>query len=131
MLSHDYRERTKLTQLTPVSEEISQQRFGALAADTAIDFRLVMTGGLGEENRAVFNCAHFFIRCRIIQSSDAGEGNGGGAHGAGFKRHVDIAIDQAFRAQFGGHFPDDQHFGMGGGVMVSEGPVSGNRQNIT
>ena len=90
-----------------------------------------MAGGLGKENRAVLDRPHFFIGCGEIQPPDAGEGNGGGAHGAGFKRHVDIAIDQAFGAQFGGHLPDDKHLGMGGGVMVNERPVSGNRQNIT
>ena len=55
----------------------------------------MVAGGLVEKSWTVLDGTHFFIRGGKIDPPDAREGNCGGAHGAGLKRDVEIAVDEA------------------------------------
>ena len=76
----------------------------------------MMTGGLGEDARAVLDAAALGIGRAVIEAADAGEGNGLRAHGAGLQRDIKIAARQPFRPERVGGLADHQHFGMGRGV---------------
>ena len=67
-------------------EEAFEKLGGAGLADAAIDFRRVVAGGSREEARAMLDGAAFRVWRAEIEPADAGEGDGRGAHGAGFKR---------------------------------------------
>ena len=53
-----------------------------------------------------------------IDPADAREGDRGGAHGAGFERHVEVAAGQALVAQRLAGPADGEHFGMRGGIAA-------------
>ena len=114
-----------LNRLAAILEELNQQGAGRFGADAAIDFRAMMAGRLLEEARAVFDRAHLLIRRAEIEPADAGEGNGGGAHGARLERDIEIAIGEPLAAELASGLADGQQFGMGGRVAVGERAVAG------
>jgi hypothetical protein len=116
--------------LTPLAEERKEQRPGALLADAAVDIGAVMAGGLRVEAAAVLHRPHLLIRRAEIKPPDARERNGGGAHGAWLERHVDVAADEALRAEFAGGGADRQNFGVGGRVPQFDGAVAGAGQDL-
>jgi len=61
--------------------------------------------------------AGFFVADAEDQSLDAGEGEGAGAHGAGFFGDVEGAAGEAPVAEGVGGLGDGEHFGVGGGVF--------------
>ena len=117
-----------LNRLAAVLEKLNQQGAGRFGADAAIDFGTMMAGRLLEEARAVLDRAHLLVRRAEIEPADAGEGNGGGAHGARLERHIEIAIGEPLAAELAGRLADRQQFGMGGRVAVGERAVAGRRR---
>jgi len=69
-----------------------------------------MAGRLAEDARPMLDAAAFRIAGSVIEPPDAGEGYRGRAHRAGFERHVEIAIDEAFAFQHGAGGANRQHF---------------------
>ncbi len=90
-----------------------------------------MAGRLAEKAGAKFHRPALGVGGSKIEPPEAGEGNRPRTHGAGLQRHIEIAADQAFRADFGRRLPDGQHLGMGGGVPVGQGAVAGSPQNLS
>lgn len=72
-----------------------------------------MAGGLVEEADTVIDRAALRIVGRIIDPPDAGEGDGGRAHGAGLQRHVEIAAGEPLVIQGLASQADGKHFRMG------------------
>ncbi len=69
--------------------------------------------------------AGFGIGRRVVQPADTGGGNGGGAHRAGFQRHIQIMSAQTFGPCDAARLADRQNLGMGGGVVQFACAVSG------
>ena len=82
-------------QLPAFFEELHQQRLGSGLVYATINFRRVVTRGVVEQARAVFDSPHLGIRGAELNTADAGKGDGRGAHAAGLKCYIEIAIDQA------------------------------------
>ena len=99
-------------------EEFSEEGGGFGFADPADDFRGVVAGWRGEDAGAVVHAAAFGVIGAENQFSDPGEGDGLGAHRAGFQGDVEVAADQAGGADDVGGGADGQNLGMGGGVAV-------------
>ena len=87
------------TGLAPRLEEVPEQRLGSRLADAAVDLGRMMAGGLREEAAAVLDGPHLLVARGKIEPPDAGEGDGARAHGARFKRHMEIAVDEPLGAQ--------------------------------
>jgi len=85
----------------------------------------MVTGRLLENARAVFDAAAFGVISAEIEPPDAGEADGGGAHGARFECDVEVAIGQARRLQYVASRTNNQQFGMGGGVRSLDDAVAG------
>ena len=77
------------------------------------------------EPGAVFHRPHLLVARREIEAADAGEGNGGGAHGAGFQRDEEVAVDQPLGAEDFRCGADRQQLGVRRGVLQFQGSVSG------
>src|SRR6478736_1505491 len=112
--------------------EKAREQVGGLAfADSTVDFRRVMAGWRGVKPDAVLDCSALRVASPEIEPADARERNGGRAHRAWLKRHVEIAIDQALRAELRGGFANDQYFGMCRGITQFEGSISGPGEHIS
>ncbi len=111
-------------------EELLEQRAGLGFAQTADHLRRMMTGRLGKKARAMLDRAAFGIGRAEIEAADAGKGDGGGAHGAGFERHIEVAIAQPFAAELGAGGADGEQLGMRGRVAHGEGAVAGAGQHL-
>ena len=103
-------------------------RFGFSQA--RIDVRHMMAGRLVENARTVLDAAAFPVTCPVINAPNAGEGDRGRAHRAGFQRHVEIAVDQAFAVQHRAGGANRQDFGMGRRVVKLARAVPGQDQDI-
>ena len=97
--------------------------------DATVDFGAVMTGWLTKKSRAIVHGSHLHIGCTKIETAKPGEGDGSGAHGARFQRHVDITSGQALIGLFRRCFADRQEFRVSGGIIQLEGAVAGSRQD--
>ena len=115
---------------TACLEEVLQHSGGFAGADAAIDLGPVVTGFLGEKARSVFDRPALLVLGREIKPAQPREGNGAGAHGAGFQRRIEVAAGQPFVVEDFRARADDQHFGMGGRVMVLDGAISGAGENF-
>lgn len=93
--------------------------------EPAINFRRVVTGGLRKESWSMVNRAAFRIARTEIQTANTGKRNRARAHRAGFERHIEIAIGEPFAPEFARSLAQNQNFGMGCGVVVGYGSVTG------
>ena len=88
-----------------------------MRGNAAIDFRLVVAGGLGKDFRAVIDAAALGVVGAEVDAADAGEGNGCRAHRAGLQRHIEVAFRQARRALELAGLLQHEHFRMSGRIM--------------
>src|SRR4029078_12497129 len=103
---------------------------GALAY-AAVNFRRVVTCALREEARAMLNGATFRIGSAEIESTNAREGNRGGAHGARLERDIEIAIDQPLTANLGACFANGDELRVRGWILKLEGAVAGAGEKLS
>ena len=116
--------------LAPLFEKVTQQLGRLTLANPAIDLGRMVAGRLAEKARAELHRPALGVGSREIEAPEAGKGNRPRAHGARLQGHIEIAADQPLGADFGRRLPDGQHFGMGGGILVGQGPVAGGPQNL-
>lgn len=90
----------------------------------------MVTGGLLENARSMFDTTAFGIGRAKIEPSDPGQGNCRGAHGAGFQGHVKIAAKQTGAAKDLGRLLERDKLGMGRCVREFFGTVAGNGQDL-
>ncbi len=90
----------------------------------------MVAGGLAEKARPMLHRSALRVRGGKINPPEPGKGNRPRAHGAGLQRHIEIAADQPFRADFGRRLANGQHFGMCGGVPIGQSSVAGRRQKL-
>jgi hypothetical protein len=86
-----------------------------------------MTGGLGEDTRAMIHPTAFGVGCGIIEPRESGMGNRACAHGAGLERHpkvttIESELPQSLRRRTNG-----ENFRMGCGVISRAHGVAGGR----
>src|SRR6185503_1790492 len=108
----------------PLPEESAQQFARFTFTESGIELGLMMAGRLVEDARTVLDAAALGIGGPPVEPADAGEGNRLGAHRAGLQRNIEIAIDQARRAELRRRRADRQHLGMGGGIAHLLGAVA-------
>jgi len=113
----------------PRGEEVAQQGPRPALLDAAIDVRLMVAGRLLEPAGPVLDGAALGVVGAVIDPADAGEADGGGAHGAGFQGNIEIAIRQTRFAQFRRGSADGEDFGMGGRVGILLGTIAGGGQD--
>lgn len=89
----------------------------------------MMAGGLFEEAHAGNHSAAFFIQCAEIEPPDPGIRYCGGTHGAGFKRHIQIAAGEPLGSEGLAGRTYGKHFGVGTGVLQFPRPVARSRHN--
>lgn len=85
---------------------------------------------LGVEADAALDGAAFRVGSTEIEPPDPCERNGGGAHGAWFQRHVEVATGEPFGGECRGGVADCDHFRMSGRVEVGDGAVAGRRDDL-
>ena len=90
----------------------------------------MMAGRLREEARAMLDRAAFGIGRAEIEAADAGEGDRGGAHGAGLERDIEVAIGEPLAAELGAGGADGEQLGMRGRVAHGEGAVAGGCEHL-
>lgn len=90
----------------------------------------MVAGWGGEDAGAVVDAAAFGVVGGEDQLSDPGEGDGLGAHRAGFEGDVEVAADEPWGPQRGGGGADGQKFGVGGGVVVGFHLVAGAGEDL-
>lgn len=93
--------------------------------------RPVMTGRLLEKSSAMQNAAAFGVERAEKNFPDAREADGRRAQGAGLQRHIKIVLGNALRSRFATDFPNDENFGMGGGVFQLNCAVAVGRSNFS
>ncbi len=79
---------------------------------------------MAEHPRALRHTAGFGIGSTVIKPRDAGVADGGGAHWAGFKCHIEIAPRKTLLPQCRTGRANDLHLCMGGGVIEFPGAVA-------
>lgn len=85
----------------------------------------MMAGGALKEPWSVIDRPALFVLGAVVETADAGKGDGGGAHGAGLKRHVKVAPREPFRAEQLTRGADSEKLCVGGGILVLDGAVAG------
>ena len=91
----------------------------------ADDLGPVMAGGLLEDARPVLDPTALGVRRAEVEPPQPGEGDCLGAHGAGFQRDVDVAVDEPRRAPFGRGGADGKHLGVRRRVVRGFHPIAG------
>lgn len=107
-----------------LGEEGAEEGGGIGFPHTPHHLRNMVAGRCGEHPRAMLHATAFRVVSAKNQFADTGEGNGLGAHGAGFQGDVEVAADQPGGADGGGRGANGQKLGMRGGVMVHLRPVA-------
>lgn len=87
----------------------------------------MMTGGLRIETRPMLHRAALGIGGGEIKPPNARKRDRRGAHRAGLKRHIEIAVDQPFGAERRSGGAEGQHFGMGGRIAIPQRAITGDR----
>jgi len=90
----------------------------------------VVAGRLLEEFPAVQDTAALRVAGTEDHAADTCKTDRGGAHGARLKRDIEIAVGNALRPGGPAAVADGQDFGMGGGVGVFNGSVTGPGNNL-
>lgn len=111
-------------------EEILQQGHGFVGADTFGDVNTMIGAVVAEDFEAGMDRAALGLVRSINQAGDAGLQHCAGAHGAGFDGDVKSSAEQAVIAEAEGGVTEGENFGMRGGIAVSDGPISGARDDF-
>ena len=107
------------------------EQFGGFTlANTCVNFWAMIDAGAGEDARAVFDPATFGIAGTVIKPCDSRLRDGGGTHGAGFKRHPKIAVDEPLTAQFCTCLANRDDFGVRGWIMPHPHRIARNRNQF-
>ena len=81
--------------------------------------------GGGEIAHAILDRAALGVGGAVIEAADAGERDRRRAHGAGFERHIEVAVDEPFRAHRLGGAADCDDFRMGGRIAIGKRAIAG------
>jgi hypothetical protein len=111
------------------SEKRFQHRRRFTLAQTPVDLRRVVAGGLTKKARPMIDRAALRVRSGVVEPAQPGERNRPSAHHAGFKRYIEIAADEPFGAELGRGLADDDHFCVSGWIAEFAGAISGARNH--
>ena len=116
---------------TPLAEEGAQQIARAALADAAIHLGPVVAGGAREQARAVVDRPGLGVGGAVVETAQAGEADGVGAHRAGLEGDVEVAGREVAAAEAGGGLTDDQDLGMGSGIVALDDAVAVAGQDLS
>jgi quercetin dioxygenase-like cupin family protein len=97
--------------------------------DAGSHFDLVIQLGAGEQLEAGTEGAAFEVIGGIDEAGNPRLNDRTGAHGAGLEGNVEDAAGEAVVAEEAGGFPNDDDFGVGGGVIIANGAIAGTRED--
>jgi len=120
---------TEQGRLPSRSKKRLQHRRSLALANGRVHLRHMVAGGGGIEPHTGIDGAALGICRAVIEPADAGEGDGGRAHGAGLERDIEIAIDEPLAADLFRGGANGENFGMCSRVAVGERPVPGGRDH--
>ena len=111
-------------------EEILQQRDGLLGADTSDDIIAVVSAVMAEDFETGMDCPALGLVRSVDQTRYAGLKHCPGAHGAWFDGHVKSGAEKAVIADAPGRVTEHENFGVRGGIIMSDGAISGSRDDF-
>jgi hypothetical protein len=85
----------------------------------------MVKAGVGEDFETGAHGAAFRVVGAVDEAGDAGLDDGAGAHAAGLDGDVERGIGKAIVSEKARGFAKDDDFGVGGGVVVTNGAVAG------
>jgi len=106
-----------------------QEGGGVLGEEPGGDFDLMIQFGAGEQLEAGTEGAAFGVVGGIDESGNPRLYDGTSAHGAGFQSNVEKGVGEAVVAKKMRGFTEDDNFGVGGGVSITNGAIAGAREN--
>ena len=111
-------------------EEILQQGDRFVGAYTFNDFNTMIGAVVAEDFEAGMDRAALCLVRSINQAGDAGLEHCAGAHGAGFDGDVKSGVEQSVISDAERCVTEGQNFGVRGRITMSDGPISGARDNL-
>ncbi len=106
-----------------------QQGGRVFGEEAGSDFDLVIQLGAGEQLEAGTKGAAFGVIGGVDESRNPRLDDGTGTHGAGFEGDVEDGAGEAVVAEEARGFTEDDDFGVGGGVVIADGAITGARED--
>lgn len=98
--------------------------------DARGDFDLMIEARVGKDFEAGADRAALGIVGAIDEARDAGLDDGAGAHAARFDGDVERGIGEAIIAEQARSFAEDDDFGVGSGVIITDSAIAGAREDF-
>ena len=114
---------------TAGGEEGLEQGSGFRRENARSDVHGVIELGVGEDLKAGTEGAALGVVGSVDEARNAGLDDGAGTHGARLESDVKSGAAEAVIAEKASAFPDHDNFGVGGGVIVTDGAVPGTSEN--
>lgn len=112
------------------SGEKSLEQGSAVGSENARgDFDLMIQARVGKHFEAGTHGAAFRVIATINEARNAGLDDGAGTHAARLDGDVQGGGGQAIVAESAGSFAEHHHFGVGGGVAITDGAIAGTRDD--
>ena len=89
----------------------------------------MVQAGMGKHFEAGADSAAFGVIAAIYQTRNTRLNHGAGTHAAGFGRDEQTRREKAMVSNRAGPFAQDHHFRMRGGIAVSDGAITGTRDD--
>ena len=93
------------------------------------DFDLVIQPGAGEQLEAGTEGAALGVVGGIDDAGNPRLNDRPSTHGAGFEGDVEDGAGEAVVAEEARGFPNDNHFGVRGGIVIADSAIAGAREN--
>lgn len=111
-------------------EEVAQKAAGFLFQNASLDDHLMIEARMIEHMQDRTGCPGFWIACGVDQAVQAGMNHCAGAHGAGLKRDVELAVSQAIIAERLCRGAQGDDLGMSGWVEIAQDSVLSARDDF-
>ncbi len=98
--------------------------------DASGDFDLMVEAGVGKDFEAGPHRAPLGIVGAVDETWHAGLDDGAGAHAAGLDGDVERRVGKPIISEQAGSFAKDDDFGVGGGVIITDGAIAGTGKDL-
>jgi len=107
-----------------LGEERLEDGSALCGEDSGDDVHLMVEARMGEDFEAGADSAAFGIVGAVDEARDTGLDDGAGAHAARLDSDVQRGVGEAIVAEKAGGFAKDNHFRVGGGIIVANRAVA-------
>jgi hypothetical protein len=122
--------RRRIPSLTAFRKERLQDSGAIGGEDAGGDLHLMVEARVGEDFEAGADRAAFGIVGAENEARDTGLDDGARAHVAGLDGDVEGGVREAVVAEEAGGFAKDDHFGVGRGIDIADGAISGTSEEF-